>query len=201
MGRAIVGGGGGYNRDSNGAGTGRVSTLRARREEEEAFDTRMGFQRLDLSLHGSETRLGYLFNMLPTTLSSEEENHLDISALDLYLLQQDGSTFKATVAYEPYFYVGVALSALSRTREVISCLERRFEGLISSVTAVEKEDLEMNNHLSGKKREYLVLKFRSVSELNTVKSQLKPVIEKNLQAMRSRDDMLGGGGSDEVSCK
>jgi len=107
---------------------------------------------------------------------------------------QDGETFKASLAYEPYFYVGVALSALSRAREVTAALERKFEGLIAGISTVEKEDLEMLNHLSGRRREYLQLRFRSVGELSTVKGQLKPLIERTQAAMRAGDGM-----GDEVS--
>jgi DNA polymerase epsilon subunit 1 len=105
------------------------------------------------------------------------------------LALQDGETFKASLAYEPYFYVGVSLSALSRAREVTAALERKFEGLIAGISTVEKEDLEMLNHLSGRRREYLQLRFRSVGELSTVKGQLKPLIERAQAAMRAGDGM------------
>lgn len=165
---------------------------RAHREEDEAFDARMGFARIE---DGGE-RIGYLFNMLPTTLTSEDKN--DIACLDLYFLQQDGATFKASIAHEPYFYVAVASGAAARNREVISALERTYEGLISSISTVEKEDLEMLNHLSGRRREYLCLRFRAVSELSAVKSQLKPLIDKNIAAARSRDTFGGGVASTEA---
>lgn len=165
---------------------------RAHREEDEAFDARMGFARIE---DGGE-RIGYLFNMLPTTLTSEDRH--DIACLDLYFLQQDGATFKASISHEPYFYVAVAPGASGRTREVVASLERTFEGLIASISTVEKEDLEMLNHLSGRRREYLCLRFRAVSELSAVKSQLKPIIDKNIAAARSRDIFGAGSASTEA---
>ena len=42
---------------------------------------------------------------------------------------------------------GVAISA--RMKEVLAVLEKRYEGLLSGLAVVEKEDLEMLNHLSG----------------------------------------------------
>lgn len=165
---------------------------RAHREEDEAFDARMGFARIE---EGGE-RIGYLFNMLPTTLTREDKN--DIACLDLYFLQQDGATFKASIAHEPYFYVAVAPGAAARNREVISALERAFEGLIASIATVEKEDLEMLNHLSGRRREYLCLRFRAVAELSAVKAALKPLIDRNIAAARSRDTFGAGAASTEA---
>ncbi len=49
-------------------------------------------------------------------------------------------------------------------------LEKRFEGLLSSITECAKEDLEMLNHLSGKKAHFLRLSFRTVSQLMEVGS-------------------------------
>jgi hypothetical protein len=42
----------------------------------------MGFARAE----GTEQRIGYLCNMLPTTIATEERH--DIAALDMYFLQQ-----------------------------------------------------------------------------------------------------------------
>ena len=178
------GGGGGF-------GGGRAASDAARkREEEHAFDERMGFERLAAPADvrggvaagvgaagggraGGE-RIGYLFHMLPTVVSGEDR--VDRSALDLFFIQQDGGSYKATILHEPYFYVlpsdegedaaqeggegagaGAGVSAgagagthmTPRLREVVTQLEKQFPGLTSSVTVVEKEDLEMVNHLSG----------------------------------------------------
>ena len=48
-----------------------------------------------------------------------------------------------------------------RGREVCAALERRFEGLLVRVAPVEKEDLEMLNHLSGRRREFLQVRRAS----------------------------------------
>lgn len=40
-------------------------------------------------------RLGWIFNMLPTSLPDAAGN--EMSGLDMYFLEQDGGTFKATV--------------------------------------------------------------------------------------------------------
>jgi hypothetical protein len=89
------------------------------REAEEAFDNRSGYERFE----EGPVRIGYLFNMLPCTITSEDRN--ERSALDLYFLQQNGHTFKATVSYEPYFYIILA----SNNSAIPEVLGRDFSGL------------------------------------------------------------------------
>lgn len=159
-----------------------LAMLRAQqREADQSFDARSGYERYD----SGPPRIGYLFNILPCTLNGEDR--LSRSALDLYFLQQDGDTFKATVEFEPYFYVVLASHATER--ELISALERKFEGLVSKISAVDREDLEMPNHLAGHKRRLILLTFRSSEELMKVRSQLRPIVEKNAMAMARGDDL------------
>ncbi len=207
--RGGYGGGGGGGRGGSNAGSSSgggsyrgdfrsmLAAMRAQqREADQAFDSRSGFERYE----EGPARIGYLFNMLPATLVGEDR--LERSALDLFFLQQDGDTFKATVAYEPYFYLCMAGS--SSEREIVSVLERRFEGRLSSVSVVEREDLEMPNHLAGHKRRLIMLSFRSVNDLTSVRNQLKPVMDKNA-AILARGDSLevsrrqwGNGASTRV---
>ena len=62
-----------------------------------------GFPTLTVADSGAEPRTWYLINMLPTTHTGDDK--VDRSALDMYFLQQDGNTFKATLIHEPYFYI------------------------------------------------------------------------------------------------
>lgn len=120
-------------------------------------------------------RIGYLINMLQCTLIGEDR--LERSGLDMYFLQQDGDTFKATLAFQPYLYLVMASTEFEK--EIRAALERKFEGLLSSLELVELEDLEMHNHLAGHKRRLLKLSFRSSSEMMTVRQQLRPIVEVN----------------------
>lgn len=63
-----------------------------------------------------------------------------MAAIDLYFIEEDGSTFKATLKYEPYFYIAVKQDT---EREVENMLKRQYEHLISQILIVEKEDLDM----------------------------------------------------------
>ncbi len=124
------------------------------------------------------------------------EDRAERSVLDAFFVQQDGATFKATVAYEPYFYVVLAGRAAAAgagaggadpeaekavEREAVTCLERKFEGLISSISVVEMEDLGMDNHLCGANRRLLRLAFRSVSELSSVRRPLQQLKDRNVR--------------------
>ncbi|CAN0298600.1 unnamed protein product, partial [Hapterophycus canaliculatus] len=93
-------------------------------------------------------RLGWIFNMLPTSIPDASGN--EKSGLDMYFLEQDGGTFKATVFYKPYFYVLVKDERY--IQDCIQCIRRRFEDSAVELTVVDKEDLDMPNHLSGKLR-------------------------------------------------
>ena len=52
---------------------------------------------------------------------------------------KDGGSFKATVAFDPYFYIFVKHSP----SEVESWLRRKFQGFVSSVAIVDKVDLDL----------------------------------------------------------
>ena len=73
------------------------------------------------------------------------------------------------------------------SQECISYLEKRFEGTISSIREYMKEDLEMLNHLSGKKASFLRLSFRTVTQLMDVRKQLQPIIERNAKQKKKGD--------------
>eukprot|EP01138_Halocafeteria_seosinensis_P012585 gb/GECG01012859.1/.p1 GENE.gb/GECG01012859.1/~~gb/GECG01012859.1/.p1 ORF type:complete len:2361 (+),score=256.66 gb/GECG01012859.1/:1-7083(+) len=177
------------------ASTGAMRDTSANREDEEKTDAMYGFRVLD---DGTASHTGYLINMLPTTVV--DEDGVEFSALDLFFLRQDGSKFKGVVRYEPYFYV----SCPERwQREVTSQLEKRYAELISGVEVHYMDDLDMPNHLSGKQRLFIKLRFRNVSELLTVRSEIKPIVSKNLRRNSATNDYtaamnIGNNHGDEV---
>ena len=67
--------------------------------EIDALDAVFGFEKLA----SGSSRIGWLLNMCSTTVFMEDKT--EYSALDLYFLRQDGSTFKGTFLYKPYFYI------------------------------------------------------------------------------------------------
>ena len=99
--------------------------------------------------------------------------------MDLYFLTQTRETFKSTIYYRPYFYV--ALSDDSYIPDAKTFLLRRFQSQNIQVDECKKEDLDMSNHLSGKKRTYMKLSFLNVSELMEVRRELLPVIRRQME--------------------
>lgn len=91
-----------------------------RREEDAAFDARMGFGVLGDTGTAAAVgeRVGYLYQMLPAVVTSEDR--LEHAALDMYFIQEDGVAFKGTLAYNPYFYVALQV----RTRGSLFSLPR-----------------------------------------------------------------------------
>jgi DNA polymerase epsilon subunit 1 len=172
------------------------SQMARRREEDKAFDTRMGFGPLEETTE----RIGYLYQMLPAVITSEDR--LEHSALDMYFIQQDGEVFKGTLAFDPYFFVAMRFAdgdapapgqgaedsgPSGIVKEVLAFLEKKFEGLLASVSLVAKEDLEMPNHLSGRLRTYIKLSFRAVADLMAVRRVLQPMIERNARRAAQAD--------------
>lgn len=59
--------------------------------------------------------------------------------MDYYFVQDDGSRFKASLAFKPYFYI---LPKKDCMQEVSSFLGKKYAGLIE-ITACDKEDLDL----------------------------------------------------------
>jgi len=139
----------------------------------------MGFTRYD----AGKTRVGWLCNMHSTSV--EDENVPGGRAgVNFYFIEEDGNTFKATVEYDPYFLVAVRRG---REQEVEEWCRRAFEGLVKKTQRVEKEDLQMPNHLLGYRRTLLKLSFANVSDLLAVRKAIMPLAEMNRKKMNAMD--------------
>ncbi|XP_022098482.1 DNA polymerase epsilon catalytic subunit A-like [Acanthaster planci] len=159
------------------------------------LDARFGFDRYK----DPAERVGWLINMHPADIL--DENKKLISAVDYYFIQEDGSKFKVSLPFKPYFYVA---SKKDTEREVSSFLSRKFTGTMASIETVSKEDLDLPNHLVGLKRKYLKLSFESTQELMKVRRSLMPAIKKNQEREKSSDSyasMLSSHlmGDEEIS--
>lgn len=136
-----------------------------------SIDESLGFPRFE----SGETRAGWLINMHSTTI--EDSNVQGGRAgVDYYFLQDDGGSFKATVEYDPYFLITVRKGF---EMEVEEWCRRSFEGLIKGFKRIDKEDLNLPNHLLGHRRTFLRLNFANVSNLLEVRRTILPLAEKN----------------------
>lgn len=132
----------------------------------------------------SGTREGWLFNYHPITEAAQQEDEDAVSGegaqrAALVLLFQDlaGDTFYVHLHYDPYVLVQ---AVEGHEREVELGLMSTFgPQLIRDIVAVEREDLDLINHLSGKKRVYLKVVFRNVQDLTNVRGRLEKTVKRN----------------------
>lgn len=98
------------------------------------------------------------------------------SAVDLYFLQEDGERFKVCLPFMPYFLLKVKSGTESECEQY---LRRKFEGKLADCASIEKEDLDLKNHLVGLTQTYLKLEFLNVQDLMHVRNELRPRVNKN----------------------
>ncbi|XP_039789737.1 DNA polymerase epsilon catalytic subunit A-like isoform X3 [Panicum virgatum] len=180
------GGGGGGGGNWRRSGSAAAKEQRLRLGAEELLESRLGFA----PYTDGERRLGWLLTFSPSSWEDEDTGKI-YSCVDLYFVSQDGSTFKVKNKFRPYFY---AATKDKMELEVEAYIRRRYEGEISDIEIVEKEDLDLKNHLSGLKRKYLKLQFDTVQQLMRVRNDLLYVVEKNeekLDAMEAFETIHG----------
>ncbi|KAE8646908.1 DNA polymerase epsilon catalytic subunit A isoform X1 [Cucumis sativus] len=165
----------------------RSKKQRVIRSAEEEIESKLGF---DLFSEGDK-RLGWLLTFAPSSLEDQDTGKV-YSCIDLYFVTQDGSSFKSKYKFRPYFY---AATKDKMETDVEAYLRRRYEGRIADIEILQKEDLDLKNHLSGLRKTYLKLSFDTVQELMNVKSELVHVVENNWaksDAAEAYDSILFG---------
>ncbi|KOS17810.1 DNA polymerase epsilon catalytic subunit A [Escovopsis weberi] len=140
----------------------------------------MGFARYE----SGKKRAGWLVNVQPTAIEDERLPG-GRSALDCYFIEVDGTTFKATVEYDPYFLIAVRKGRESEVEEWVKRVPGG--GVVKSVRRVEKEDLSMPNHLLGYRRTFIELRFANVTDLLAARRDISPIAEKNRKNMNAMD--------------
>ncbi|KAL3628020.1 DNA polymerase epsilon catalytic subunit A [Castilleja foliolosa] len=146
---------------------------------EEQLESKLGF---NLFTEGDK-RLGWLLTFASSSWE-DRETHKVYSCVDLYFVCQDGSMFKAKHKFRPYFY---AATKDKMEMDVDSYLRRRYEGQVADIEIVEKDDLDLKNHLSGLHKRYLKISFDTVQQLMQVKRDLIHVVEKNQAKLNTED--------------
>lgn len=88
----------------------------------------------------------------------------------------NASRFKVSVIYQPYFLV---LPQQDQLHEVVTFLQRKFGGQAAKIEAIEKEDLDMPNHLVGIKQNMIKLSFINVNTMMKVRQEINRAVKKN----------------------
>ncbi|KAI0015820.1 DNA polymerase family B [Xylariomycetidae sp. FL0641] len=146
------------------------------------IDESMGFARYE----SGRKKEGWLVNIQPTNVALDDDRVPGgRAALDCYFIEEDGQTFKATIEYEPYFLIAVRKGRESEVEEWVKRVPGG--GVVRSVRRLEKEDLNMPNHLLGYRRTFLELRFGNVQDLMAARKEIMPLAEKNKKAMGTVD--------------
>ncbi|EFA77319.1 putative DNA polymerase epsilon subunit A [Heterostelium album PN500] len=120
-------------------------------------------------------RTGWLLNMKPSS-SKDKESGVDRASIELFFIQEDATSFRAWVIYNPYFYIYVKDN---HHTEVETYLKRQYENKIAGIDLIDKEDLDLENHLSGIKKKYLKIRFHNVQTLLEIRSDILPLVKRN----------------------
>ncbi|KAJ4869219.1 DNA polymerase epsilon catalytic subunit A [Raphanus sativus] len=107
-------------------------------------------------------------------------------------MSNDGFYFKTKYKFRPYFY---AATKGSMESEVEAYLRRKYERQVADIEIVEKEDLDLKNHLSGLRKKYLKVSFDTVQQLMEVKRDLSHIVERNqakFDALEAYESILAG---------
>ncbi|XP_067618241.1 DNA polymerase epsilon catalytic subunit 1 [Eurosta solidaginis] len=140
--------------------------------ENDKIDSKYGFNRVKDSIE----RTGYLINMHATEILDEDRRL--VAALDLFFIQMDGSRFKCTVAYKPYILIR---PEEKQTHEVARFLSRKYSGQLANVEHINKEDLDLPNHLIGKQQHFLKLSFLNQTAMTKVRRELAAAVRRNTE--------------------
>ncbi|KFH48264.1 DNA polymerase epsilon catalytic subunit A-like protein [Hapsidospora chrysogenum ATCC 11550] len=146
----------------------------------QTIDENMGFSRYE----SGRKREGWLVSVQPTSIEDDRIPN-GRAALDCYFLEEAGTYFKATVEYEPYFLIGVKRGHESEVEEWLKRVPG--DGAVKTIRRIEKDDLNMPNHLLGYKRTFLELKFANVNDLMAARRDIMPIAEKNKKNMDAMD--------------
>ncbi|CAK7894119.1 DNA polymerase epsilon catalytic subunit A [[Candida] anglica] len=149
------------------------------------IDSIMGFDRIESSETSSnKPKKGWLVNMHATTVPTDDYL-AGYSGVDYYFLDEEGGSFKATIQFDPYFYLASVPGHESEVEETIRKLLEQCH--LKSVARLNKEDLSLPNHLVGLQKSLIKLTFHNVSDLLAARRLLSPIVKDNQLTRDSRD--------------
>lgn len=94
----------------------------------------------------------------------------------MYFLQMDGSRYKITFVYPPYLLI---VPREGQSLEVARFLNKKYAGVMQKLEHTHKEDLDLANHLSGKKLEVLQMWFPNNNAMMKVRRELLAAVKRN----------------------
>ncbi|VVD01009.1 unnamed protein product [Leptidea sinapis] len=147
--------------------------------ENDRIDSKYGFDRV----RDMKERTGFLLNMHMAEVLDEDKRL--VAAMDYYFIEMDGSRFKVSLTFQPYFFI---LARKECEQEVMQYLSKKYVGTIHKMDVIEKEDLDLLNHLSGLKQCYIKLSFMSQNDMMKVRREILTAVNKNKE--REKKDAI-----------
>lgn len=115
--------------------------------------------------------IAFLANFRTVTITDEDNQ--EITALLLIFYSQNGEWFNCYLKYNPYFLLRCNTNTEA---DVVSYLEKKYEGKFSSVKIEEKVDLQTMNHLSGIRTKFIKCSFSKESDMFFVRSDIQKML-------------------------
>ncbi|EFO95728.1 hypothetical protein CRE_13961 [Caenorhabditis remanei] len=141
----------------------------------DSIDAKLGFVRYT----GIQEKKGFLINIQPSELV-DEQTKIIVSVVDYFFISDMDERFKISYPFRPYFYIAT-LDGFEF--QVSSYLSKKY-GAQTAVEHMDKEDLDLKDHLSGIKKTYIKLSFASTVELMKVRKDLMPLVRKNTDRIK-----------------
>ena len=107
--------------------------LKERNAEVDRKDAIFGYEKLDKTVTAGTGYVGWMTNF--RTVTVEEEDGSELSAVEYYFIGPDGSGFKALQTAQPYMYISVAPGT---ENEVEAALRRTFPVEVRPASAVAR---------------------------------------------------------------
>lgn len=136
--------------------------------------------------------------MKPTDTTDDKDRL--VSAMVYYFMEEDGSCFKSLLMFQPYFLLATAADC---EEEIKTYLQKKYTNEISHMETIVKEDLELDNHLTGLTRTFVKVSFYTSDDLMKVRKDLLPHVNRNKKAVKEysaynammSEHLVGGGDS------
>jgi DNA polymerase epsilon subunit 1 len=74
---------------------------------------------------------------------------------------------------------------------VVFYLNKTYESVIAHIDYVDKEDLDLVNHLSGDTQKYLKLSFKNIQDFMTVRNELQVIVTRNQKDRETQEAYEG----------
>lgn len=116
-----------------------------------------------------------------------DEDRRLVGALDLFFIKMDGSRFKVSVVFQPYLLI---LPKAGQSLEVARYLGKKYAGQLSRIEHINKEDLDLPNHLTGIQQKYLQLFFPNTNAMIKVRRDLLAAVRRNREREKANTDYI-----------